>query len=161
MIFLDVVQPDFTAVITSLIKEHYPLAILAVILIILSKYAGDIGLFFKEYFNAKQASEAKRLEEIGKTSDRHMVICEDMTKAVNNNSLALGSLEKAFVTTITGSEGRTSERITGIETRLSDKISGVETRLSDKIAASTKDVLHGTKLDKIASTLGNNHGDTS
>ncbi len=153
-ILLDVAQgTDITSSIISLLREHYALAVLAVGLIIILKYAGDIGLFFKEYFNKKQANEEKKIEESIKNSNRQMIICEDMTKAVNNNTLALNSMEKVFITSITTSEGRTFDKIAGVENRLSDKISGAENRLSEKIITSAKEVVQTTKLDKIVSGL--------
>ncbi len=141
--------PDITTIIVTLIKEHYPLAILAVILLIFFKYAGDIGLFFKEYFNKKQEHEAKKVEDSRLILNELLATSKDSNKAVDNNTQALNSLEKVFI----ASEGRTSDKIAGVESRLSEKISGVESRLSDKINISTKEIANQTKLDKIASGL--------
>ncbi len=142
-------SPDITTMLVTMIKEHYPSAILLVILVLLIRYAGQIGQFFKEYFNKKQEYEAKKVEDSRLILNELLATSKDSNKAVDNNTQALNSLEKVFI----ASEGRTSDKIAGVESRLSEKISGVESRLSDKISNSTKEVVHQTKLDKIASGL--------
>lgn len=136
---------DFNAV-YYLLKEHAGLAILAVILFLLWKYTGDVGVFFKEYFNKKLDAEGKKVEELQKQNDKYFALYENNTEAVKKVGEAITSIEKVFI----GSEARTSEKIFGVESRLGEKILGVENRLSDRITSSAEKFVNHSKLEKIA-----------
>lgn len=137
MLYLDTspgVPFDFNAI-YGLLKDHAGLAILAVILFLVWKYAGDVGTFFKDYWTKKMESESKLADTTNKTVDKL--------------GDAVSAMKEAFVSM----RVETIEKINGVEVRLGEKIVGVENRLSEKIASSAKEVVHHGKLDKIASSL--------
>lgn len=121
---------DFNLV-YALIERHWTLAVLLIILYLVWKYAGDLGSFFKDYFNKKVDIETKKGEEIQKTNDKLFGLYENNTIAVVKVGEAIQSFEKAFIS----SESRTSEKILAVESRLGDKIFATESRLTEKIAS--------------------------
>lgn len=125
---------DFNAI-YGLLRDHAGLAILAVVLFLVWKYAGDVGTFFKDYWIKRMEGESKLAETTNKTIDKL--------------GDAVSSMKEAFVSL----RVETIEKINGVETRLGEKIVGVENRLSEKIASSAKEIVHHGKLDKIASSL--------
>lgn len=139
---------DFN-IIYSLLKEHAGLAILGVVLFLIWKYAGDVGSFFKDYFNKKIDAESKKVGEIQKQNDKFFDLYENNTEAVKKVSEAISSFEKAFI----GSEARTSEKILGVESRIGEKIHGMESRLTEKISSSAKEVVQHSRLDKLAAEV--------
>lgn len=128
-----------------ILQRNWGLAVLLILLYLIWKYAGDVGSFFKDYFNKKVDVESKKRDELQKTNDKLFGLYENNTAAVVKVGEAIQSFERAFIS----SEARTSEKILGVESRIRDTLSGVETRLTEKITSK----VHHDKLDKIVHQL--------
>lgn len=142
----------------NLLKDHYIIGVLVLVIYLVFKYAPQLGTYFKEYFGKRTDMETKRFEELTKVNDRHFALYENNTKAVEKIGEAIVSFEKAFI----GSESRTGERISGVETRLIEKIGTVEDKIIDKFTTSVKDIVQADKIDKINEKISGkekSHGD--
>jgi len=149
----------------NLLKDHYGIGILALVIFLIWKYAPQLGTYFKEYFGKKADMETKRFEELTKVNDKHFALYETNAKAVEKIGEAIASFEKAFIS----SEARTGDRISGVGNRIIEKIgdveeriSTVETRIVEKFSNSVKDIVQADRLDKINEKISGkekSHGD--